>query len=393
MLVITAEYPFPPRYGSSIVAYHQLRELSSRHSIYLLCGSSQAVGHAQPNFLSAVEVVPRAPLPRPVQWLRVLKGATPSVARADSPAMQARVAELTAMQNFDAVLVYELVTVQYCSARILPKTLAHLEDPQSIRMRRMSELPLWSPLRRLVLSLHAAIIRRYEATLLSRLGRVLLLSAADMQDLIAEQGLANVAKVSYGIDVPRSEDVLPLHKRTQNMIVFSGNMFHPPNVDGACFFLERIFPLVLRMHATAELWIVGADPDPRIRTAAALFGERVTITGRVADVAAFVRRACVSVCPVRLKIGVQTKVLEALSWGTPVVVTSAGNSGVQAASGEELWVADEPGQFAAHVVSLLRGEQWLQLSQAGRRLVAQRFSWQQSAAELEEQLVALQEIR
>jgi glycosyltransferase involved in cell wall biosynthesis len=82
-----------------------------------------------------------------------------------------------------------------------------------------------------------------------------------------------------------------------------------------------------------------------------------------------------------------------LSWGTPVVVTSAGNSGVQAASGQELWVADDPGQFAAHVVSLLRGERWLQLSQAGRSLVAQRFSWQRSAAELEEQLVAVQEIR
>src|SRR5262249_24925367 len=155
-----------------------------------------------------------------------------------------------------------------------------------------------------------------------------------------------------------------------------------PNVDGACFFLEEVFPRVLAAVPDARLAIVGAHPARRIRAAARRFGRRVTITGQVPDVGAHLRAAIVGICPIRLTIGVQTKVLEALAWGTPVVTTSAGNSGVAGVDGRQLLVADAPTDFAARVVALLRGEGWEQLSAEGRRLVEDRFSWARSAAEL-----------
>ena len=120
------------------------------------------------------------------------------------------------------------------------------------------------------------------------------------------------------------------------------------------------------------------------------FGEHVVITGRVNDMSEYLQRAKVSICPVRLKIGVQTKILEALSWGTPVVTTSAGNSGIGGCSGSELWVEDELNLFASRVVSLLRGENWQRFSEEGRKLVDERFSWERSAMELEQHIVRIQ---
>jgi glycosyltransferase involved in cell wall biosynthesis len=104
----------------------------------------------------------------------------------------------------------------------------------------------------------------------------------------------------------------------------------------------------------------------------------------------YLRRAKVSICPVRLKIGVQTKILEALSWGTPVVTTSAGNSGIGGCSGSELWVEDEPNIFASRVVSLLRGEGWNQLSEKGRKLAENGFSWERSAMAIEQHIRRIQ---
>jgi len=167
------------------------------------------------------------------------------------------------------------------------------------------------------------------------------------------------------------------------MIVFSGNMFHPPNVDGILFFLRYVFPAVVKQHSSAKLWIVGADPDVRIRKATTNFGNQVMITGKVDDLSPYLRQAKVSVCPIQLKIGVQTKILEALSWATPVVTTSAGNSGIGGRSGSDLWVEDDPGEFARRVVSLLNGENWARLSENGRRLVSERFSWKRSVEQLE----------
>jgi glycosyltransferase involved in cell wall biosynthesis len=170
-------------------------------------------------------------------------------------------------------------------------------------------------------------------------------------------------------------------------------MFHLPNVDGALFFLQDIFPLVVRDYPSTVLWIVGADPDVRIRDAATRFGEHVVITGRVKDMSDYLKRAKVSICPVRLKIGVQTKILEALSWGTPVVTTSAGNSGIGGLAGGELWVEDDPSLFAGRVVELLRGKNWDALSKGGRQLASERFSWENSASELEQHIMSIHAAR
>jgi glycosyltransferase involved in cell wall biosynthesis len=72
--------------------------------------------------------------------------------------------------------------------------------------------------------------------------------------------------------------------------------------------------------------------------------------------------------------------------GTPVVSLSAGNSGIGGISGQHLWVEDEPQGFAEKIVELLRGEGWARMSDMGRKLVLENFSWQRSAAALEAHL-------
>ena len=83
----------------------------------------------------------------------------------------------------------------------------------------------------------------------------------------------------------------------------------------------------------------------------------------------------VSVCPIRLGVGTQTKVLEAMSMGTPVVTTSDGNHGISGVSGVDLFVADSPTEIADRVVNLLRGNNWDKLSYNGRKFVTENFNW------------------
>jgi glycosyltransferase involved in cell wall biosynthesis len=70
--------------------------------------------------------------------------------------------------------------------------------------------------------------------------------------------------------------------------------------------------------------------------------------------------------------------------GTPVVTSSAGNHGIGAISGKHLYVTDDPSEFADNVVSLLIADKWNQFSENGRRFVHDNFSWESSAAKLEQ---------
>ena len=37
LLVVMLSYPFPPRVGSAIIAYNNIKEISKKHSVYFIC--------------------------------------------------------------------------------------------------------------------------------------------------------------------------------------------------------------------------------------------------------------------------------------------------------------------------------------------------------------------
>jgi glycosyltransferase involved in cell wall biosynthesis len=164
------------------------------------------------------------------------------------------------------------------------------------------------------------------------------------------------------------------------MIVITGNMNYPPNVDAVEVFCRDIFPLVCRRVPSANLWLVGSNPSAVRHWTK---NQQIKVTGFVPDIRPYLSRAMVSVCVVHLNVGTQTKVLEAMASGTPVVTTSAGNHGVGAISGRHLYVADSSEEFAERVVTLLNGDGWMTLSENGRKFVVENFAWQKSAAKLE----------
>jgi glycosyltransferase involved in cell wall biosynthesis len=387
ILAIKPDYPSPPRSGGSITAFHQLRLLAKQHTITLVCQGEQSERDAFAERLHAVELVPPA---RRARWqvlarcmMDLLLGIPIHVSLLQSRQMSDRVAQLLREVPFDAVLLYDVAAVQYCPPEWRPRAVLNLEDPQSRKLDRMSALPVYSPFQRWKLRVYAWIMSRYEQRHLQEIGRVTLLSESDVRDPEIQGSYKNIAHVPYAQE---PADVLPFAQRTPGMIVFSGNMFHSPNVDAALYFLRNIYARVLEQAPTACLWIVGARPDERIRAAAQPFGDRVCITGQVPEVSDYVRRAMVSICPVRLKIGTQTKVLEAWSLGTPVVSTPEGNAGTRGTHGEHLWVESKPQAFADRIVRVLHGDDWEKVSRAGRQYLSERFSWEASASRLEDLL-------
>jgi glycosyltransferase involved in cell wall biosynthesis len=384
LLVVVLSYPFPPSTGGSIIAYNNVKQLSKKYSIDVVCLDDVKDLGDFASFVDGIDFISRIKSPNSIQRLFYMLMGIPSwVTDYKSKKMQKRIDEKTKKVNYDAILLYGLNTVQYVSPENYKKVFLNMEDPQSIRYMRLAKLPVFSLYQKIRLFVDSILMARYEKRFLPKVARVFLLSKADILDMKQKFNYNNLCYISYGVNCFSVQHNVGYGRRTKGVIVFSGNMYHPPNVDGAIYFLQKILPFILNDYPTAVLWIVGASPDIRIVESSNDYGKNVVLTGKVKNVLKYLKSAMVSVCPIRLRIGVQTKILEALSVGTPVVTTSAGNSGIVGCSGKELWVEDEPKEFANRVVELLQGENWNTLSENGRKLVEKRFSWEQSAVDIE----------
>jgi len=153
-------------------------------------------------------------------------------------------------------------------------------------------------------------------------------------------------------------------------------------VNAAVWFAREVLPRVRQHRPEARLLIVGTRPARAVRGLAK--DPAVTVTGRVDDVAPYLRRATVAVAPMRSGSGQQFKILEAMASGAPVVATAAEAAQVGAEHDRELLVADDPSAFAAAVLELVEDpDRALGLAHRARRLVEEHFTWRHSVDALE----------
>ena len=137
-----------------------------------------------------------------------------------------------------------------------------------------------------------------------------------------------------------------------NTILFIGGFKHKPNIDAVLWFVHEIFPRIRSKIPDAIFRVVGSYPTEQILELNAIPG--VEIVGFVKETIDEINRACVSVAPLRFGAGMKGKVIEALSYGLPVVTTSFGAQGLNATDGKHLRIADEASLFAEYVCECLR---------------------------------------
>ena len=166
-------------------------------------------------------------------------------------------------------------------------------------------------------------------------------------------------------------------------LVFVGVMNYYPNVEGCLWFVREILPRIRERVPGARFSIVGAHPTPEIERLAQEPG--VAVTGFVDDPADWLRKADVSVAPLRIARGIQNKVLEAMSMGLPVVGTTSATQGVEGTPGTDFLVADDvPTQVSSICELLENNERARALGRQARRFVEEKYDWEVTLQPLDE---------
>ena len=371
--------------GGKIRTYNMLRELKKRHQItyVALCPtgtrkeflqSAAEYSHEQ-IWIPWEETAKRTP-----RFYRELFGNVFSelpyvIQKYQSSEMARRIRELDAAGQHDLIICDFLTPAVnlFSDPPLRSKTLIFQHNVESQIWERLFQNA--RGLKKIYFRQQWKRLEKFEGKTCAQADGVAAVSEEDCRLMRKLFGLKNLlGAVPTGVDVEYFSAATRRAKQPQSL-VFLGSMDWMPNIDGAKFFVEEIFPLVRRKFPNSTLAMVGRNPPPQIKELEKTSG--VQVTGTVADVRPYLGQAEVMIVPLRIGGGTRIKIFEGMASGIPVVSTTIGAEGLPVRSGENIFLADSPDEFANRICQLFEQAEWrTRLGKNGFALVKNEFSWE-----------------
>ncbi len=391
ILFLSQRVPYPPNRGDKITTWRLLERMRRRHEVAVIAFAHDASDWQAVRDLQAKEIEIAA-FPHHPRWDRIrslplLFTSKPlTLGVYGSRALQAEVDRR--IDGVDLAYAYSSSMGAFVMRHAHVRRVMHFAELDSDKWRQYADrmrFP-WSSIYRREWKTLAA----FETELARAVDENVFCTPLEeriFRELIP--GAPSVV-IKNGVDLtrlkPARENAEPGH------LVFVGVMNYYPNVEGCVWFAREILPQIRARHPEARLTIVGAHPSDEVRALARLEG--VEVTGFVDDPRDYLRRASLSLAPLRIARGIQNKVLEAMAMGLPVVGTSAATQGIEGVPGKHFLVADdERAQIAAVCALLQDSARARELGMAARAFVEERYDWEAALAPLDELLERLERKR
>ena len=337
--VVSPYFPYPLAHGGAVRIFNLLREMSGEFDIFLFAfrDAETAQDLAPVLDLCARLILVDKPRYREPRWSTLWP---PEVHEFRSPAMLAALARVRAEYKIEAVQVEYTMLAPYAGDVLVEHDVTFALYRQ-IRDRSPGIAQRWDYFR----------WRRFENKWIERYREVVVMSEQDRALL----NRPNVTVVPNGVDLAR---FTPEMERPGEGLLFIGSFRHFPNIVAYRFFLEQVWP-ILRKHSKQITFTVVAGPDPLLywRELTGLSSipedDRIRLLEFVSDVRPLYVEANLAIVPTLVSAGTNLKVLEAMAMDRAVVSTSSGCAGLGLEHSVNVWIADQPEDFAHAIQTLL----------------------------------------
>lgn len=380
LVVLTSRVPYPLEKGDKLRIFHQIKHLSQKHEICLIClndSNEEIDTSVLQQFVSELHIVQLSKWKIPFRMLVALFHHLPFQVLYFLERKNKKKIE-TIIQKFHPNHIYcQLIrTAEYVKDLFqFEKTIDYMDAFSAAAMRRAETE---KRLRKLFWKFEFVRVKYYERGIFDYFKHHSIISLQD-RNLLAIPSNNKIEIVPNGVDTSHFRN-LNLPKKFY--LVFAGNMNYPPNIAAAIFLAKEILPKVSVQFPKITLLIAGANPSQEVLE---LASEQITISGWMNDIREAYCESRIFIAPMFIGAGMQNKILEAMSSELPVITTSLAAEAFSEKNLSKLIEANSAFDFAKAIQYYLLNEP-AQHSDGknNRTYVEEKYSWHISNQKLEQ---------
>jgi sugar transferase (PEP-CTERM/EpsH1 system associated) len=379
ILYLCHRIPYPPNKGDKIRAFHQLRGLAAQHEVDLFTLTDHADDRFQKSALAPYcqritvsHLSPRLSRLRALPFLLTQSPLTLPYFYCAELHREIRSAIL--QRSYDRIFVLCSAMAQYVDLDGGIPVVLDLVDVDSDKWSQYADSANF-PLS-VIYKREARQLQKYERNICEKAACVLVTTAREAQLVRQIAPAARVHVVPIGIDTKHYNQVGEPPVGGARTIIFVGEMSYYPNEQAVIYFARYVLSLINQSLEGVRFLIVGRNPGRKVKELQEIHG--IEVTGSVPDVRPYLAQAQVSVAPFKIAAGLQTKILEALASGLPVVATPRALQGLSPRVADVIEAGESAAEMAAKIVFLLKDPELARrLGLEGRCRVAAEYDWGQ----------------
>jgi polysaccharide biosynthesis protein PslH len=389
ILFLAHRLPFPPDRGDKIRSWNVLKALAEIAPVHVaaLVDADDRPEQAGPlnNLAASLTLAPRAASILPAMARALITGRCASVEAFASKTLKLKVRSILAERNISAIYAFSSQMAQFVPLASKARFIMDFVDMDSAKFETYAAQK--SGLAAFANAQEAQRLFKWERQVAERADLSLFVSEAEAALFRNRTGLGpdRVCALENGIDLDHFSPLHTTKAATRGegpLLVFTGQMDYPPNVDAVIWFAREVMPRL----PDCRFAIVGRAPTAAVR--ALSDGNRIIVTGEVPDTRDWIAAADLVVAPLLLARGIQNKVLEAMAMGKLVVASPQAAEGIVAQDGAEIEVADGPEAFAAKITGLNKATDLIfKRGLLARKAMEARYSWAARLAPLREMVM------
>lgn len=223
---------------------------------------------------------------------------------------------------------------------------------------------------------------KYEPDLCSRFDCVIMMSAED--EIRLKRFNPDLKTVSIPLGIEKELLEVNRSKIEKFSLVHIGSLDWYPNYDGFKWFVNSVFPAIVRKFRDVKLYHYGGGIPPKFSFPGSV-KDNIIVKGFVKDIFHELSDKSLAVVPLRIGSGIRVKILELLAAGVNIVTTPLGMEGIPVENGKEILTAGNESEFESLIIDFFEEKfDNKNISLKGKEFIKENYLWESVAEKFED---------